>query len=82
VKPRRPDDSGHDIAATTGRASNLLGVGAGAPVTYLVPVLIVGVMSGLSMDYQVFLVSRIHEEWSHTPDNSRAVRSSRPRQSS
>jgi RND superfamily putative drug exporter len=26
------------------------------------------------MDYQVFLVSRIHEEWSHTHDNDQAVR--------
>ena len=29
---------------------------------------------GLSMDYQVFLVSRMHEEWVHTSDNARAVR--------
>ena len=29
---------------------------------------------GLSMDYQVFLVSRMHEEWVHTEDNARAVR--------
>ncbi|MDX3189646.1 MMPL family transporter [Streptomyces sp. MN03-5084-2B] len=52
----------------------LLGVGTGAPVTYLVPVLVVGVMFGLSMDYQVFLVSRMHEEWVHTRDSRRAVR--------
>jgi RND superfamily putative drug exporter len=31
-------------------------------------------MFGLSMDYQVFLVSRMHEEWVHTGDNARAVR--------
>ena len=52
----------------------LLGVGSGAPVMYLVPVLVVGVMFGLSMDYQVFLVSRMHEEWVHTRDSGRAVR--------
>ncbi|MEQ0558246.1 MMPL family transporter [Amycolatopsis sp. NEAU-NG30] len=52
----------------------LLGVGSGAPVMYLVPVLVVGVMFGLSMDYQVFLVSRMHEEWVHTRDSRRAVR--------
>jgi RND superfamily putative drug exporter len=57
-----------------GWGSELLGVGSGAPVTYLVPVLIVGIMFGLSMDYQVFLVSRMHEEWAHTKDNTRAVR--------
>lgn len=57
-----------------GWGSELLGVGTGAPVMYIVPVLIVGVMFGLSMDYQVFLVSRMHEEWTHTKDNARAVR--------
>jgi len=57
-----------------GWGTQLLGVGSGAPVIYIVPVLIVGVMFGLSMDYQVFLVSRMHEEWTHTRDNARAVR--------
>ena len=57
-----------------GWGSELLGVGSGAPVMYLVPILIVGIMFGLSMDYQVFLVSRMHEEWTHTKDNARAVR--------
>jgi RND superfamily putative drug exporter len=36
--------------------------------------MVIGVMFGLSMDYQVFLVSRMHEEWGHTHDNARAVR--------
>jgi RND superfamily putative drug exporter len=31
------------------------------------------VLFGLSMDYEVFLVSRIHEEWLHRRDNARAV---------
>ena len=31
------------------------------------------IVFGLSMDYEVFLVSRIHERWAHTRDNSRAV---------
>ncbi|MCR6689080.1 MMPL family transporter [Cellulomonas sp.] len=57
-----------------GWGSALLGVGSGAPVMYIVPVIIVGVMFGLSMDYQVFLVSRMHEEWDRTGDNARAVR--------
>ncbi|MFI5930953.1 MMPL family transporter [Actinoplanes sp. NPDC051494] len=57
-----------------GWATELLRVGSGAPVMYLIPVLIVGIMFGLSMDYQVFLVSRMHEEWAHTRDNARAIR--------
>jgi RND superfamily putative drug exporter len=31
------------------------------------------ILFGLSMDYQVFLVSRMHEEWVHTKDNRRSV---------
>ncbi|MCF4121381.1 MMPL family transporter [Antribacter sp. KLBMP9083] len=57
-----------------GYGSELLGVGSGAPVMYIVPIIIVGVMFGLSMDYQVFLVSRMHEEWSRGGTNGRAVR--------
>ncbi|MFG2042826.1 MMPL family transporter [Dactylosporangium sp. NPDC048998] len=56
-----------------GWGSELMRVGGGAPITYIVPVMIVGIVFGLSMDYQVFLVSRIHEEWAHTKDNRRAV---------
>ncbi|MFF5966458.1 MMPL family transporter [Streptomyces collinus] len=57
-----------------GFGSDLLGAGSAGPIEAVVPVLIVGVMFGLSMDYQVFLVSRMHEEWSHTRDNRRSVR--------
>ncbi|MFD0578236.1 MMPL family transporter [Dactylosporangium darangshiense] len=57
-----------------GWGSQLMGVGSGAPITYIVPVMIVGIVFGLSMDYQVFLVSRIHEEWAAGKDNRRAVR--------
>ena len=34
----------------------------------------ISILFGLSMDYQVFLISRMHEEWSHSKDNSRSVR--------
>ncbi|MFE1117821.1 MMPL family transporter [Streptomyces rochei] len=57
-----------------GFGASLLGAGSAGPIEAVVPVLIVGVMFGLSMDYQVFLVSRMHEEWSHTGDNRRSVR--------
>ncbi|MDH6622334.1 RND superfamily putative drug exporter [Streptomyces sp. LBL] len=57
-----------------GFGSSLLGAGSAGPIEAVVPVLIVGVMFGLSMDYQVFLVSRMHEEFSHTKDNRRSVR--------
>ena len=57
-----------------GWGSQLFGVGTAAPVEGFVSVMIVGIVFGLSMDYQVFLVSRMHEEWAHTRDNRRAVR--------
>ena len=37
------------------------------------PVIMLAVLFGLSMDYQVFLVSRMHEEWVHTRDSRHAV---------
>ncbi|WP_042397279.1 MMPL family transporter [Streptacidiphilus carbonis] len=53
---------------------SLLGAGAAGPIEAFVPILVVGIMFGLSMDYQVFLVSRMREEWAHSGDNHRAVR--------
>ncbi|MGO9221323.1 MAG: MMPL family transporter [Streptosporangiaceae bacterium] len=51
----------------------LFGIGGAGPVEYIVAILIVGVVFGLSMDYHVFLVSRMHERWTQTGDNRRAV---------
>jgi RND superfamily putative drug exporter len=53
----------------------LFGIGGPAPLEYIVAILIVGVVFGLSMDYHVFLVSRMHERWTRTGDNRRAVTS-------
>jgi putative drug exporter of the RND superfamily len=57
-----------------GWGSSLLGVGTGAPISFIVPVCIVGVVFGLSTDYQVFLVSRVHEEWENTKDSTASIR--------
>ena len=57
-----------------GWGSNALGLGAAGPVESWLPVMMLAILFGLSMDYQVFLVSRMHEEWVHTHDNRRAVR--------
>jgi RND superfamily putative drug exporter len=54
--------------------SDALGIGAGGPIDAFLPVLFFAILFGLSMDYQVFLVSRMHEEWMHTDDNHRAIR--------
>ncbi|MGW1374621.1 MMPL family transporter [Streptomyces sp. NPDC002446] len=57
-----------------GWGSELLGLGSAGPIEPFLPVIMVSVLFGLSMDYQVFLVSRMYEEWQLTRDNRRAVR--------
>ncbi|WP_180268818.1 MMPL family transporter [Streptomyces sp. Ru87] len=57
-----------------GWGTELLGLGKEGPVIAFLPVIMLPLLFGLSMDYQVFLVSRMHEEWTHTKDNARAVR--------
>ncbi|MGK5628780.1 MMPL family transporter [Streptomyces sp. URMC 123] len=57
-----------------GWGSELLGLGREGPIEPFLPVIMVSVLFGLSMDYQVFLVSRMYEEWRQTRDNRVAVR--------
>ncbi|WP_318214537.1 MMPL family transporter [Streptomyces sp. SCL15-6] len=57
-----------------GWGSEQLGLGSAGPIEPFLPVIMVSVLFGLSMDYQVFLVSRMYEEWLETGDNRRAVR--------
>ncbi|HEX8768927.1 MAG TPA: MMPL family transporter, partial [Jatrophihabitans sp.] len=56
-----------------GWLSEALGIGGGGPIEAFVPVMFFAVLFGLSMDYQVFLVSRMHEEWLHSRDNRRSI---------
>jgi putative drug exporter of the RND superfamily len=46
----------------------------GAPIQAFIPVMLFAIVFGLSMDYEVFLVSRIHEEWTRTREPKQAVR--------
>jgi len=55
-----------------GWLGSLFGVQAG-PIESFIPVMLFAIVFGLSMDYEVFLVSRIHERWAHTRENSRSV---------
>ncbi|MFD9288789.1 MMPL family transporter [Streptomyces sp. NPDC060030] len=57
-----------------GWGSELLGLGSAGPIEPFLPVIMVSVLFGLSMDYQVFLVGRMYEEWLETGDNRRSVR--------
>jgi RND superfamily putative drug exporter len=56
-----------------GWLAGLVGVQPG-PIDAFIPVMVFAIVFGLSMDYEVFLVSRIHEEWQHRGDASAAVR--------
>ena len=57
-----------------GWGSDAIGLGPAGPIESFLPVMLIAILFGLSMDYQVFLVSRIHEEWIRTGDNQQAVR--------
>ncbi|HEY2201919.1 MAG TPA: MMPL family transporter [Solirubrobacteraceae bacterium] len=57
-----------------GWLGSLIGVSSkGGPIESFIPVMLFAIVFGLSMDYEVFLVSRIHERWVRTGEHSRAV---------
>jgi RND superfamily putative drug exporter len=57
-----------------GWGSAALGLGKAGPIEAFLPPITLAILFGLSMDYQVFLVSRINEEWVYGRDSRRAVR--------
>ena len=57
-----------------GWLGSVFGVNRPGPIEAFLPVMLFAILFGLSMDYQVFLVTRIHEEWLKTGDNRLAVR--------
>ena len=48
-----------------GWGSSIFGLSGTGPIDAFIPVLLFSVLFGLSMDYEVYLVSRIQEEWHH-----------------
>lgn len=56
-----------------GWGGSVLGVEQTGPVISFLPIILMGVLFGLAMDYEVFLVSRIREDWVHKGDARRAV---------
>ncbi len=54
--------------------AELLGVSGTGPIFPFVPIMVFAILFGLSMDYQVFLVSRMQEEWQRTTDNLVSIR--------
>ncbi len=56
-----------------GWLASLIGVDRTGPIQAFLPVIVFAILFGLSMDYEVFLVSRIYEEWHRRKDNTAAV---------
>jgi RND superfamily putative drug exporter len=56
-----------------GWAGGLIGIDSPAPMAGYAPVIMFALLFGLSMDYEVFLISRMRETWVRTHDNSRAI---------
>ncbi len=56
-----------------GWLGGVIGIGKTGPIDPWIPVTLFTILFGLSMDYEVFLLSRIREEWLRTGDNSASV---------
>ncbi|MDF9842839.1 MULTISPECIES: MMPL family transporter [unclassified Paenibacillus] len=56
-----------------GHFQKLFGFHAEAPVFNFLPIIVVGVLFGLAMDYEVFLVSRMREEFKKSGDARKSV---------
>ena len=56
-----------------GWLGQLIGIDTATPLPAFIPVLVFAVLFGLSMDYEVFLISRMRESWVRHRDNSRAI---------
>jgi putative drug exporter of the RND superfamily len=61
------------LAAKGGGLSALVGIDHEVPVAPFMPVMMFAILFGLSMDYEVFLISRIREEYLKDGNTSRAV---------
>jgi putative drug exporter of the RND superfamily len=60
-------------AAQGGWLGDLVGITTPTPIPAFIPMMMFAILFGLSMDYEVFLLSRIREEYLRTRDNASAV---------
>jgi putative drug exporter of the RND superfamily len=56
-----------------GWLSDVVGIGRPGPIEFWAPIVLFTILFGLSMDYEVFLLSRVREEYVRTNDNATAV---------
>ncbi|GAB4074246.1 fatty acid efflux MMPL transporter FarE [Barrientosiimonas marina] len=57
-----------------GFISGLFGVDTPGPLLAFLPVIVIGLLFGLAIDYELFLMTRIHEEYSKTHDNEHSIK--------
>jgi RND superfamily putative drug exporter len=57
-----------------GWLGGIIGISTTSPIAAFLPVMVFAIVFGLSMDYEVFLMSRMHEEWERTSDAAYAMR--------
>nr|WP_263314781.1 MMPL family transporter [Mammaliicoccus sp. Marseille-Q6498] len=57
-----------------GFMSGMFGVDTTGPLLAFLPVITIGLLFGLAMDYEVFLMSRIHEEYVRTMNNTKSIK--------
>ncbi|MFM8772518.1 MAG: MMPL family transporter, partial [Actinomycetota bacterium] len=62
------------VIPLTAAISSLLGIATTGPILPFLPIMVFAILFGLSMDYEVFLVSRMQEGWNASGDNKEAVR--------
>jgi RND superfamily putative drug exporter len=56
-----------------GWGKGIFGVEKEGPIESFLPMMLFAILFGLAMDYEVFLLSRIHEEYLHTKDASKSI---------
>jgi putative drug exporter of the RND superfamily len=56
-----------------GWGASLIGIDGTGPIISFFPIFLFAIIFGLSMDYEVFLMSRMHEEWENSHDAMRSV---------
>ena len=71
VGGRRLRGADRRVPARLGRS--IIGLNTTGPIEAFLPVLLFPILFGLSMDYEVFLISRIYEEWHRRGNNTEAV---------
>lgn len=57
-----------------GFLSGLFGISNTGPLLAFLPVITIGLLFGLAIDYELFLMTRVHEEYSKTGDNDHSIR--------